>query len=110
MVVLHFQVVDSVSHIGGRIYGAKVKSESANECRPAVYLSWSLIHIQDGQFKELKGHTMKVGQSKVNLSIIIRIGRVVMEIEVAEKNEIVELMTIGTIKSVRFPNFSSRGG
>ena len=33
-----------------------------------------------------------------------------MEIEVAKKNEIVELMTISTIKSVGFPNFSSMGG
>ena len=110
MVVLHFEVVDSIGCVGIRIYRAKVKLESMNECRPVVYPGQSLIHIQDGQFKEFKGHTMKMGQSKINLSIIIRIGGVVMEIEVAKKNEIVELMTIGTIKSVGFPNFSSMGG
>ena len=109
MVVLHFQVVDSIGCIGSRIYRAKVKSESMNECRPVVYSSWSLICIQDEWFKELKGHTMTVGQSKVNLSIIIEIGGVVTEIEVAEKNEIVELITIGTIESVRLPNFSCMG-
>ena len=110
MVVLHFQIVDSIGCIGSRIYRAKVKSESTNECRPVVYPGWSLVCVQDGWFKELKGHITEVGQSKVNLSIIIGIGRVVMEIEVAEENEIVELTTIGTVKSVEFPNFSSTEG
>ena len=110
MVVLHFWVVDSVGHVSSRIYKAKVKLESTNECRPIVYPSQSLICVQDGQFEELKGHTTKVGQSKINLSIIIRIGRVVMEIEVTEKNEIIELITMSTIESVGFPNFSGMGG
>ena len=51
-----------------------------------------------------------MGQSKVDLSIIIGIERVVVEIEVAEENEIVEFMSISTIKSVRFPNLGSTGG
>ena len=49
----------------------------------------------------------EVGQGKGDLPSIIRIGRVVTEVEIAEEDEVVELFWVRTIKSVRFLSFSS---
>ena len=49
----------------------------------------------------------KVGQGKGDLQFIIRIGRVVTEVEISEEDEVVELFWVGTVKSVRFLSSSS---
>ena len=107
LVVLHFEVVDSVFHIGGRINGAELDAEGSEEGRPIVHPVGSIIGVKDRWLKVLQSGTAKVGQGKGNLWFIIKIGRVVMEVEIAEEDEVVELFWVGTIKSVRFLSFSS---
>ena len=50
---------------------------------------------------------MKVGQGEGDLRFIIKIGGVVMEVEVAEEDEVVELFRVRTIKGIGFLRFSS---
>ena len=45
---------------------------------------------------------MEVGEGKVDLCCIVAVSRVLSEVEVAEKDEVVEFLGIGTIKGIRF--------
>ena len=43
-----------------------------------------------------------MGEGKVDLCCIVAISRVLLEVEVAEKDEIVEFLDIRTVKGIRF--------
>ena len=47
LVVLHFEVVDSVFHIGSRINGAKLDAEGLEEGRPIIHPIGSIIGVKD---------------------------------------------------------------
>ena len=109
LVVLHFEVVDSIFRISGRINGAELDAEGSKEGRPIIHPVGSIIGVKDRWLEVLQSGTMKVGQGEGNLRFIIRIGRVVTEVEIAEEDEVVELFWVGTIKSVGFLSFGSMG-
>ena len=52
LVVLHFQVVDCIFGIGGRVYGAKLGSKGADKGGPVVHPYGIFIIVQEGGFKE----------------------------------------------------------
>ena len=52
LVVLHLQVIDCVFGIGGRVYGAKLGSEGADEGGPVVHPYRIFIVFQEGGFEE----------------------------------------------------------
>ena len=91
LVVLHFEVVDSIFHIGSRINGAELDTEGLEEGGPIIHPVGSIIGVKDRWLKVLQSGTAKVGQGKGNLWFIIKIGRVVTEVEIAEEDEVVEL-------------------
>ena len=62
----------------------------------------SIIGVKDRWLEVLQSGTVKVRQGEGNLWFIIRIGGVVMEVEIAEEDEVVELFGVITVKSVRF--------
>ena len=107
LVVLHFEVVDSVFRIGGRINGAELDAEGLEEGGPVVHPVGSIIGVKDRWLKVLQSSTVKVGQGEGDLRFIIKIGRVVTEVEIAEEDEVVELFGVRTIKGIRFLRFSS---
>ena len=43
-----------------------------------------------------------MGEGKVDFCCIIAISRVLSEVEVAEKDEVVKFLGIGTVKGIRF--------
>ena len=47
LVVLHFEVVDSVFRIGGRINGAELDAEGSEEGRPIVHPIGSIVRVKD---------------------------------------------------------------
>ena len=80
LVVLHFEVVNSVFHIGSRINGAELDVEGSEEGRPIVHPVGSIIRVKDRWLEVLQSGTAKVRQGKGDLRFIIKIGRVVMEV------------------------------
>ena len=108
LVVLHLEVVDSVFHISSRINGAELDVEGSEEGGPIVHPVGSIIGVKDRQLEVLQSGTTKVGQGEgKHLQFIIKIGGVVMEVEIAEEDEVVELFWVGTIKCVGFLSFGS---
>ena len=107
LVVLHFEVVDSIFCIGSRINGAELDVEGSEEGRPIVHSIGSIIGVKDRWLEVLQSGTTKVGQGEGDLRFIIKIGGVVTEVEVAEEDEVVELFRVRTIKGIGFLRFSS---
>ena len=107
LVVLHFEVVDSVFRIGGRINGAELYTEGSEEGGPIVHPVGSIIGVKDRWLEVLQGGTAKVGQGEGDLQFIIKIGRVVTEVEIAEEDDVVELFGVRTVKGIGFLRFSS---
>ena len=107
LVVLHFEVVDSIFRISGRINGAELDVEGLEEGGPIVHPVRSIIGVKDRWLEVLQSGTTKVGQGEGDLQFIIKIGRVVMEVEIAEEDEVVELFGVRTVKGIRFLRFSS---
>ena len=87
LVVLHFEVVDSVFRIGGRINGAELDAEGSEEGGPIIHPIRSIIGVKDRWLEVLQSGTAKVGQGEGDLRFIIKIGGVVTEVEVAEVSE-----------------------
>ena len=58
LVVLHFEVVDSVFHIGGRINGAELDAEGSEEGGPIVHPIRSIIGVEDRWLKVLQSSDM----------------------------------------------------
>ena len=107
LVVLHFEVVDSVFRICGRINGAELDAEGSEEGGPIVHPIGSIIGVKDRWLEVLQSGTAKVGQGEGDLRFIIKIGGVVTEVEVAEEDEVVELFRVRTVKGIGFLRFSS---
>ena len=80
LVVLHFEVVDSVF---SRINGAELDVEGLEEGGPIVHPIRSIVGVKDRWLEVLQSGTTKVGQGEGNLWFIIRIGGVVTEVEIA---------------------------
>jgi hypothetical protein len=60
-----------------------------------------LVGVNESRFKVVQSKSTKVGQGKEDLSSIVGVGGVVLEEEVAQKDEVVELFGISVIKSIR---------
>ena len=71
---------------------------------------WSIIGVEDRWLKVLQSSTTEVGQGKGSLWFIIRVGGIVAEIEVAEEDEVVELLRVRIVKSVGLLTFGLMGG
>ena len=80
LIFSHLQVVNRVFGIHTRVNRTELGVKSTNECGPIVQPFWGIIKPRKGWFKEIKSHTMKVGQRKSDLCIIIGIGWIVTEI------------------------------
>ena len=91
LVVLHFEVVNSVFCISSRINGAELDMEGSEEGRPIVHPVGSIIGVKDRWLEVLQSGTAKVGQGRGNLCFIIGIGMVVTKVEIAEEDEVIEL-------------------
>ena len=102
LIVLHLQVVDGVFGISGRINGTKLSAKGDDECRPIVHPRQVVVRVDDGWFKVLQCYATEVGEGKIDLFCIVAISRVLCEVEVAEKDEVVEFLGIRTVKGIRF--------
>ena len=60
LVVLHFEVVNSVFRIGGRINGAELDAEGSEEGGPIVHPVGSIIGVKDRWLEVLQSGTAKV--------------------------------------------------
>ena len=87
LVVLHLQVIDRVFGIGGRVYGAKLGSEGADEGGPVVHPYRIFIVVQEGGFKEFQGGASEIQECECYFVGVILISGVVMKIKVAKQNE-----------------------
>jgi len=54
LVVLHFQIVDSVFGVSGGVDWAKLDTEGTDECGPVVHPSRDFVRVEDGGLEVLE--------------------------------------------------------
>ena len=64
LVVLHFEVVDSIFRISSRINGAELDVEGSKEGRPIIHPVGSIVGVKDRWLEVLQSGTTKVGQGE----------------------------------------------
>ena len=100
LVVLHFKIVDSIFSISSGINRAKPSMEGMGKGGPIVHPFRSVIRLKNRQLKVVKSSTTEVRQGEGDLWFIIRVGGIVVEIEVAEEDEVIELLRVRTVHRI----------
>ena len=55
LVIVHFEVIDSVFGIGGGVYGTKLSVESLDKIGPIIKPIGNFIRVKEGWLKEFQG-------------------------------------------------------
>ena len=109
----HAEIVELFFRLSAWVDSSEVGAEFGNEGRPGIK-PFRLFVVQGGfynmGFKPLKGGALKISQCKINpLTFVEVILFEIAEIQFALENESLELLRVGTVKLIGFPNlkFSS---
>ena len=106
LVIVHFEVIDSVFGIGGGVYGTKLSAESLDKIGPIIKPVGDLIGVKEGWLKKFQGGPSELGKCKGHLVRVIGVDGIAAEKEIAKENEVVELSVFRTIKGIRFLGLS----
>ena len=102
LVIVHFEVIDSVFSIGSGVYGTELSAESLDKIGPIIKPIRNLIRVKEGWLKEFQGSPLEIGKRKGHLVRVIRVNGIAAEKENTKENEVVELSGFRTIICIGF--------
>ena len=110
LIIVHFEVIDSVFGVSGGVYGTKLSVESLDKVGPIIKPVRDFIRVKEGWLKEFQGSPLEIGKRKGHLVRVIGVDGIAAEKEIAKENEVVELSGFGTVKCIGFlgPSFLDR--
>ena len=106
LVIVHFEVIDSVFSVGSGVYRTKLSAESLDKIGPIIKPIGNFIGVKEGWLKEFQGGPSEIGKRKGHLVRVIRVDGVAAEKEITKENEVVELSGFRTVKGIRFLGLS----
>ena len=106
LIIVHFEVIDSVFGVSGGVYGTELSVESLDKIGPIIKPVGNLIGVKEGWLKEFQGSPLEIGKRKGHLVRVNRVNGIAVEKEIAKENEVVELLGFGTVKGIRFLGLS----
>ena len=101
LVIVHFEVIDSIFGIGGGVYGTKLSAESLDKIGPIIKPIRNFIGVKEGWLKEFQGGPLEIGKHEGHLVRVIGVNGIAVEKEITK-----ELSGFGTIKGIRFLGLS----
>ena len=106
LVIVHFEVINSVFSIGSGVYGTKLSAESLDKIGPIIKPIGNFIRVKEGWLKEFQGSPLEIGKCEGHLVRVIRVDRIAAEKEITKENEVVEFLGFGTVKGIGFLGLS----
>ena len=106
LIIVHFEVIDSIFSIGSGVYGTELSVESLDKIGPIIKPVRNFIRVKEGWLKKFQGSPSEKGKCEGHLVRVIRIDRIAAEKEITKENEVVELSGFGTVKGIRFLGLS----
>ena len=62
LIIVHFEVINSVFSIGGGVYGTKLSAESLDKIGPIIKPVRNFIGVKEGWLKEFQGGPSEIGK------------------------------------------------
>ena len=106
LIIVHFEVINSVFHVGGGVYGTELSAESLDKIGSIIKPVKNFIGVKEGWLKEFQGGPSEIGKHEGHLVRVIGVDGIAVEKEIAKENEIVELSGFGTVKGIGFLGLS----
>ena len=106
LIIVHFEVINSVFGIGGGVYGTELSVESLNKIGPIIKPIGNFIGVKEGWLKEFQGSPLEIGKCEGHLVRVIGVDGIAAEKEIAKENEVVELSGFGNVKGIGFLGLS----
>ena len=106
LVIMRFEVINSVLSIGSGVYRTKLIAESLDKIGPIIKPIRNFIGVKEGWLKEFQGSPSEIGKCEGHLVRVIRVDRIAVEKEITKENEVVELSGFRTVKGIRFLGLS----
>ena len=106
LIIVHFEVINSVFHVGGGVYGTELSAESLDKIGSIIKPVKNFIGVKEGWLKEFQGGPSEIGKHEGHLVRVIGVDGIAVEKEIAKENEVVELLWFGTIKGIGFLGLS----
>ena len=102
LVIMHFEVIDSVFGVGGGVYRTELGAESLDKIGPIG----NFIRVKEGWLKEFQGGPLEIGKCEGHLVRVIGVDVIAVEKEITKENEVVELSGFRTVKGIGFLGLS----
>ena len=109
LVIVHFEVIDSIFGIGGGVYETELSAESLDKIEPIIKPVGNFIGVKEGWLKEFQGGPSEIGKREGHLVRVIGVDGIAVEKEISKENEVVELSGFRTIKGIGFLGLSFFG-
>ena len=106
LVIMHFEVIDSVFDIGSGVYRTELSVESLDKIGPIIKPIGNFIRVKEGWLKEFQGSPSEIGKREGHLVRVIGVDRIAVEKEIPKENEVVELSGFRTVKGIGFLGLS----
>ena len=106
LIIVHFEVIDSIFSVSGGVYGTELSVESLDKIGPIIKPVRNFIGVKEGWLKEFQGGPLEIGKREGHLVRVIGVNGIAAEKEIAKENEVVELSGFRTIKGIRFLGLS----
>ena len=81
LVIVHFEVIDSIFGIGSGVYRIELSAESLDKIRPIIKPIRNFIRAKEGWLKEFQGGPSEIGQHKGHLVRVIGVDGIAAEKE-----------------------------
>ena len=79
LVIVHFEVINSIFSVGSGVYGTKLSVESLDKIGPIIKPIGNFIRVKEGWLKEFQGGPSEIGKHEGRLVRVIRVDRIAVE-------------------------------
>ena len=79
LVIVHFEIINSVIGIGGGVYRTKLSAESLDKIGPIIKPVRNFIGVKEGWLKEFQGSPLEIGKREGHLVRVIGVNRTAEE-------------------------------
>ena len=79
LVIMHFEVIDSIFGIGSGVYRTELSAESLDKIRPIIKPIRNFIRAKEGWLKEFQGGPSEIGKCEGHLVRVIRVDGIAAE-------------------------------
>ena len=84
LIIVHFEVIDSIFSVGGGVYRTKLSAESLDKIGPIIKPVGNFIGVKEGWLKEFQGGPSEIGKRKGHLVRVIGVNGIAVEKEIAK--------------------------